>query len=57
MEQNKEFYLLPEAAVLLKVGIRTLREWIKQGKLKAAKRGKSYYILHSDIIDFLKSPE
>ena len=53
MEQQKEFYLLPDASKLLNVGIRTLREWIKKGELKAVKRGKAYYILHADIIEFL----
>ncbi len=56
MEQQKEFYLLPDASKLLNVGVRTLREWIKKGDLKAVKKGKSYYVLHSDIIEFLKVP-
>jgi excisionase family DNA binding protein len=48
--------LLPEAALLLKVGVRALREWIKKGELKAVKRGRAYYILYDDILEFLKSP-
>ena len=56
MDKKKEFYLLPEASKLVNISVRTLREWIKKGDLKATKRGNSYYVFHEDIIVFLKTP-
>ena len=40
----------------LNISIRTLREYIKQGRLKAKKVGKAYYVTEPNLMDFL-NPE
>jgi hypothetical protein len=37
----------------LNISIRTLREYIKSGKLKAKLIGKTYYVTERSLMDFL----
>lgn len=46
-------YDLKDLSVKLKIGIRTLREYIKGGELKAKKIGKSYYVTEPNLMAFL----
>jgi len=46
-------YDLKDLSVKLKLGIRTLREYIKNGELKAKKIGKSYYVTEPNLMAFL----
>ena len=39
----------------LNIGIRTLREYIKRGELKAKKIGKAYYVTEPNLMRFLES--
>jgi hypothetical protein len=47
-------YDLKDLSVKLKLGIRTLREYIKNGELKAKKIGKSYYVTEPNLMAFLE---
>jgi hypothetical protein len=46
-------YDLKDLSKKLKLSIRTLREYIKSGKLKAKKIGKAYYVTEHNLIAFL----
>lgn len=46
---GKKFYSTGEAAKLLQMNERTIREWIKTGKLKATKPGRAYFISEDAI--------
>ena len=46
-------YDLKDLSKKLKISIRTLREYIKSGKLKAKKIGKAYYVTEPNLIAFL----
>lgn len=48
-------YNLKNLSKKLKISIRTLREYIKNGKLKAKKVGKAYYITEPNLMAFLDS--
>ena len=50
----KEFYTTEQAAEKLNTSIPTIRQLIKDGKLKAFFKLRKYYILHSDLVDYLK---
>ncbi len=47
-------YDLKDLSIKLKLGIRTLREYIKSGELKAKKIGKSYYVTEPNLMAFLE---
>jgi len=47
-------YDLKDLSVKLKIGIRTLREYIKNGELKAKKIGKSHYVTEPNLMAFLE---
>ena len=49
-----EFLTLPEAADQLRVQVRTLRGWIAQGELLAARPGKAYLIPRSEVERLLR---
>lgn len=49
-----KLYSVEEAAALLRVTPRTIREWIATGRLGASKSGRTFIILESDIEDYLK---
>jgi excisionase family DNA binding protein len=53
---NKEIaiYDLKDLSVKLKLSVRTLREYIKSGKLKAKKVGRAYYVTERNLIAFLE---
>lgn len=38
-----KYYTLREAAKVLRIQVRTLREWIKTGKIKAEKQENGWY--------------
>ena len=41
----------------LNIGIRTLREYIKRGELRAKKIGKAYYVTEPNLIRFLDTDD
>ena len=47
-------YDLKDLSAKLKLKVRTLREYIKAGKLKAKKVGRSYYVLEPDLLRFMQ---
>ena len=50
----KEIYTVQEAAEVLNSNPRTVRELIKNGDLKAYFKLRKYYILHNDLINYIK---
>ena len=48
-------YDLKALSKKLNIGIRTLREYIKRGDLKAKKIGKAYYVTELNLLAFLNS--
>lgn len=48
------FYYLDEVADYFKVNERTVRRWIKSGKLEAMKWGGRWLITETDIKEFMK---
>ncbi len=53
----KEFYTLDQLSEELDFNIRTLREFIKTGKLKAHKVGTRYICTREEIKDFIEGSE
>ena len=53
MTNEMPVYDLKDLSKKLKISIRTLREYIKDGKLKAKKVGKAYYIIEPNLMAFL----
>lgn len=51
----QDFYTIGQAAEKMQVNERFIRDAISNGKLKAYKQGKRQYILHSDLIDFIRA--
>lgn len=49
----EKFYTLKEIEDVLQVSNRTLREYIKTGKLKAVKIGGKYVVSESNYNDFI----
>ena len=54
MTNGTVIYDLKDLSVKLKIGIRTLREYIKRGELKAKKIGKAYYVTELNLMAFLE---
>jgi hypothetical protein len=48
-----DFYTLEYIEKTWNISIRYLREQIKNGSLKAYKVGKSYFVIHSDLIEYV----
>ena len=48
-------YNLKDLSKKLKISIRTLREYVKSGELKAKKIGKAYYVTKPNLLAFLES--
>jgi len=48
-------YDLKDLSKKLKIIIRTLRKYIKAGKLKVKKIGRAYYVTEQSLMDFLDS--
>jgi excisionase family DNA binding protein len=49
-----KLYTVQETAKLLEVTAQTIRKYIKEGKLKAQRVGRPFYIAESSIKEFLK---
>ncbi len=50
-----EVYNLKDLEKRLKVSIRTLREYVKRGELRASKIGRSYYVTDPSLMAFVES--
>ena len=50
-----EIYSTDEVARICDVTVETVREWIKEGKLVATKRGRSYIIARADLRTLLEA--
>jgi excisionase family DNA binding protein len=48
----EEIYTVKETAARLKVSVRAVLDWIRAGKLRAAKVGKAWRIKESDLEAF-----
>jgi excisionase family DNA binding protein len=55
MTGETPIYDLKSLSKKLKISVRTLREYVKSGELKAKKVGKAYYITEPNLMDFLGS--
>lgn len=51
--QGIKFFTTLELASKLQVTPQTVREYIKQGKLKAQKVGRSFLVSEKNLLDFL----
>ena len=51
---NKDWLTVEEIATDLRVHVSTVRDWIKQKKLKAAKFGRDYRIKRKDYEEFIE---
>ena len=51
---KKDFYTHEEAAEMLNSNVQTIRRLIKTGQLKAYFKLRKYYILHTDLINYIK---
>jgi excisionase family DNA binding protein len=47
-------YSLADLSKRLKISVRTLREYIKQGELKAKKIGRTYYVTKTNLMSFFR---
>ena len=55
MSNETPIYDLKSLSKKLNIGIRTLREYIKRGELRAKKIGKAYYVTEPNLMSFLDS--
>ena len=53
MEEELKVYTLEEVKDIVKVGQRTLYNYIKSGRLKATKIGKYWRVKHVDLKEFI----
>ena len=53
--EEKILYKLQDLVEILGVSIRTLREYIKRGDLRAVKIGRNYLVRPQDLDDFLEA--
>jgi excisionase family DNA binding protein len=51
--EGLKLYTIPEAADALRVTPQTIRNYLKQGKLKGQRIGRPIFITESNIRDFL----
>lgn len=54
-EEVRGYHTAKEAANLLRVDIRKVREYIKEGRLEASKVGRAYLIKDEDLAAFVES--
>jgi excisionase family DNA binding protein len=54
MEQSK-FYRLSQIAEMLQLNEQTVRKYVREGKLKAARFGREYRVSESDLNAFYES--
>src|SRR5262245_51156860 len=52
MEHTQPLYTADEAAERLNLHVKTVRRYIREGKLKAKRIGKEYRITQADLDDF-----
>lgn len=52
---GKKYYTTQEIADILKLGLRTIQNYINDGKLKAYKIGKGWRVEEDDLQEFIKS--
>ena len=52
---SDKIYTVETAAEYLTIGTRKLTDTIRAGELTAYKKFNRWYILHSDIVEFIKS--
>ena len=55
MTNETPIYRLKDLEKKLGLTIRTLREYIKKGELKARKIGRAYYVTESNLMAFVES--
>jgi len=55
MSNETPIYDLKDLSKKLKISVRTLREYVKRGELKAKMIGKAYYVTEPSLMDFLDS--
>jgi excisionase family DNA binding protein len=53
MTNETPIYDLKDLSKKLTISIRTLREYVKSGRLKARKVGRAYYITEPNLMAFL----
>lgn len=53
MDARKDFYSPDEVAELLNLHVRTVRRYIREGRLKASRIGKQYRVGASDLDSFV----
>ncbi len=53
MANEKPIYDLKDLSKKLKISVRTLREYVKAGRLKAKLIGRAYYVTESNLMAFL----
>jgi excisionase family DNA binding protein len=54
-QKEKIVYKLQDLVDILGVSVRTLREYIKRGELRAVKIGRNYLVRPQDLDDFLEA--
>ena len=54
-QKEKIVYKLQDLVDILGVSVRTLREYIKRGELRAVKIGRNYLVRQQDLDDFLEA--
>lgn len=54
---DDKIYTLEQAAEVLNANVQVLRKKIKGGEIKAYKRLRKWYILHSDLVEYIKGGE
>ncbi len=50
---EKRMYSLKDLSEALEINVRFLRDYIKQGRLRASKIGRSYWVSHQALESFL----
>jgi excisionase family DNA binding protein len=53
--EDTQIFNLEDLSVVLGIGVRTLREYIKSGKLKSKKIGRSYFVTGESLNEFVSS--
>jgi excisionase family DNA binding protein len=51
----EQFYTIEQVAERLNCNPRTARDLIKENKLKGYKKLRKWYVLHSDLLEYIKS--
>jgi excisionase family DNA binding protein len=49
------FYTIPETAKALRVTPQTIRAWIKQGRIRSQRIGRTILITENNLKDFLQA--